>query len=61
MILPDLNVVIYTFRPDVPQRAICRTWIGAVAHRMGREWSTLDRDFARFPGLRWRAPATSTE
>lgn len=28
----------------------------AVAIELGATWVTLDRDFARFPGLRWRAP-----
>lgn len=28
----------------------------ALALEWGCEWLTLDRDFARFPGLRWRAP-----
>jgi toxin-antitoxin system PIN domain toxin len=141
MILPDVNVLIYAFRQDVPQHALCRPWLaevvssdtrfgvsplalGAVvrittnprSYRMpsaieeafqfcdnllgqphcqivepgerhweifkrlcietdtrgpratdawfaalaiesGCEWITLDRDFARFPGLRWRIPA----
>lgn len=28
----------------------------AVAVEHGATWITLDRDFARFPGLRWRTP-----
>ena len=140
MILPDVNVLIYAFRRDVPQHAICRPWLEAVvegearfgmspqvlsavirittnprAYRMpsaipesidfcdnllaqphcqivepgerhwgifrricletetrgprvtdawfaalaiecGCEWITFDRDFARFPGLRWQVP-----
>lgn len=28
----------------------------AVAIENGATWVTLDRDFARFPGLRWRSP-----
>ena len=28
----------------------------ALAIEHGCEWVTLDRDFARFPGLRWRNP-----
>lgn len=28
----------------------------AVAIEHGATWVTLDRDFARFPGLRWEAP-----
>lgn len=140
MILPDVNVLIYAFRRDVPEHALCRRWLdtvifgearfgislltlsalvrvtsnrraysnpspledafgfcddliaqphcqivepgdrhwdifkrlcietntrgttvtdawyAALAIEWGCEWITLDRDFARFPGLRWRAP-----
>lgn len=143
MILPDVNVLIYAFRQDVPQHAVCRPWLTALvtsdtrfgisplvlsavvristnpsAYRMpskiaeafefcenllgqphcqiiepgerhwgifkqlcidtdtrgrrstdawfaalaieaGCEWITLDRDFARFPGLKWRIPGAS--
>lgn len=31
-------------------------WFAALAIEHGCEWITLDRDFARFPGLRWRLP-----
>jgi uncharacterized protein len=142
MILPDVNVLIYAFRKDVIQHAVCRTWLdsvvlgdarfgisplalsavvrvttnprsyrtpstledafgfcedlraqphcqlvepgerhwdifqrlcietdtrgprvtdawfAALAIEWGCEWITLDRDFARFPGLKWQAPAT---
>jgi len=27
MILPDVNVLIYAFRPDLPQHAVCRAWL----------------------------------
>jgi toxin-antitoxin system PIN domain toxin len=141
MILPDVNVLIYAFRRDAPQNAICRPWLDAVilgdtqfgisplvlsavvrvttnrrtykvpstrdeafgfcedllsqphcqvvepgerhwqifqrlcveadvlgpmvtdtyfaalAIEWGCEWITLDRDYARFPGLRWSLPA----
>jgi uncharacterized protein len=141
MILPDVNVLIYAFREDVPQHPICRAWLNAVIlgeaqfglsklvlsavvrittnHRSynmpstledvfgfcedllsqphcqivepgerhwtifqrlcteadvrgplvtdayfaalaiewGCEWITLDRDYARFPGLKWSVPA----
>jgi uncharacterized protein len=30
MILPDVNVLIYAFRPDVPQHAISRAWLDSV-------------------------------
>lgn len=31
-------------------------WLAALAIEYGCEWITADRDFARFPGLRWRHP-----
>lgn len=31
-------------------------WFAAVAIESGCEWITTDRDYARFPGLRWREP-----
>ena len=31
-------------------------WYAALAIESGCEWITLDRDYARFPGLKWRAP-----
>jgi len=30
MILPDVNVLIYAFRQEVPQHAICRAWLDGV-------------------------------
>jgi uncharacterized protein len=32
-------------------------WFAALAIEWGCEWITTDRDFARFPGLKWAAPA----
>lgn len=32
-------------------------WFAALAIENGCEWVTLDRDFARFPLLKWTAPA----
>ena len=32
-------------------------WFAALAVESGCEWITLDRDYARFPGLKWSAPA----
>jgi toxin-antitoxin system PIN domain toxin len=141
MILPDVNVLIYAFRSDLPQHEVCRRWLGgvvsgdahfgmstmalgavvrittnarafvvpspsneafgfcedllgqphcqvvdpgerhwdifrrlcietdtrgsrvtdawfaALAIEWGCEWVTLDRDYARFPGLKWHVPA----
>ena len=31
-------------------------WFAALAIEWGCEWVTFDRDFARFPGLRWTVP-----
>jgi toxin-antitoxin system PIN domain toxin len=31
-------------------------WFAALAMEHGCEWITTDRDYARFPGLRWREP-----
>jgi predicted nucleic acid-binding protein len=31
-------------------------WYAALAIEWGCEWITLDRDYARFPSLRWRVP-----
>jgi toxin-antitoxin system PIN domain toxin len=31
-------------------------WFAALAMESGCEWITSDRDYARFPGLAWRAP-----
>lgn len=143
MILPDVNVLIYAFRKDVPQHPLCRRWLvgvvsgyarfgvsplvlaavvrittdprafrvpstleealgfcenlrerphcqivepgerhwgvfkrlcvetdtrgprvtgawfAALAIEWGCEWLTLDRDYARFPGLKWRVPAAT--
>lgn len=34
-------------------------WFAALAIEHGCEWVTLDRDYARFPGLRWKTPDAS--
>jgi uncharacterized protein len=31
-------------------------YLAALAIESGSEWITFDRDFGRFPGLRWRRP-----
>lgn len=31
-------------------------WFAALSIESGCEWITTDRDYARFPGLTWRAP-----
>lgn len=37
-------------------RRVTDAWFAALAIEWGCEWITFDRDFARFPGLRWRTP-----
>jgi uncharacterized protein len=37
---------------------ITDAYFAALAIEHGAEWITTDRDFARFPGLRWRHPLT---
>lgn len=34
-------------------------YLAALAIESGSEWITTDRDFSRFPGLRWRHPLGS--
>ena len=36
---------------------VADTYLAALAIEAGCEWITTDGDFARFPGLKWRAPA----
>ena len=36
---------------------ITDAWYAALAIEWGCEWITLDRGFARFPGLKWSTPA----
>jgi uncharacterized protein len=36
-------------------------WYAALAIEWGCEWITMDRDFGRFPGLKWSMPALPTE
>ncbi len=35
---------------------VADAWFAALAMESGCTWITTDRDFARFPGLRWRHP-----
>jgi toxin-antitoxin system PIN domain toxin len=35
-------------------------YLAALAIESGSEWITTDRDYARFPGLRWRHPLSSS-
>jgi toxin-antitoxin system PIN domain toxin len=38
-------------------RRVTDAWYAALAIEWGCEWITFDRDFARFPGLKWSTPA----
>jgi uncharacterized protein len=35
---------------------VADAYLAALSIESGCEWITTDRDFARFPGLRWRRP-----
>jgi hypothetical protein len=35
-------------------------WLAALAIEHGCEWVTFDRDYARFPGLKWSVPGASS-
>lgn len=41
---------------DAKGNLIADAYLAALAMEAGAEWITTDRDFARFPGLRWRHP-----
>ncbi len=41
---------------DIRGPRVTDAWLAALAIEWGCEWITLDRDFARFPGLKWRIP-----
>ena len=41
---------------DTRGARITDAWFAALAIESGCEWITFDRDYARFPGLKWRVP-----
>lgn len=43
---------------DTTGSRVTDAWFAALAIEHGCEWVTLDRDFARFPGLKWSMPAS---
>lgn len=43
-------------RAAVSGNLVQDAWFAALAIESGSEWITTDRDYARFPGLRWRLP-----
>jgi len=42
---------------DVRGALVTDAWFAALAIEHGCEWITLDRDFSRFKGLRWKPPS----
>lgn len=43
-------------KADARGNLVAGAYLAALAIECGAEWVTTDRDFARFPGLRWRHP-----
>jgi toxin-antitoxin system PIN domain toxin len=43
-------------RTDAAGNLVQDAWLAALAIEHGCEWISTDRDYARFPGLRWRTP-----
>ena len=41
---------------DAKGNLVQDAWFAALAIEQGCEWITLDKDFGRFSGLRWRSP-----
>ena len=43
-------------KADARGNLVPDAWFAALAIESGSEWITLDRDYARFPKLKWRLP-----
>lgn len=43
---------------DTRGARVTDAWYAALAIEWGCEWITFDRDYARFPGLKWAVPTT---
>jgi uncharacterized protein len=41
---------------DTRRARVTDAWFAALAIEWGCEWITFDRDYARFPGLKWQLP-----
>jgi len=41
---------------DIRGPRVTDAWYAALAIEWGCEWITMDRDYARFPGLKWQVP-----
>jgi predicted nucleic acid-binding protein len=46
--------------PFRPFSRVTDAWFAALAIEWGCEWITLDRDYGRFPGLKWKWQAPMT-
>lgn len=46
--------------PGIKGNLVPDAYLAALAIESGSEWITTDGDFARFPGLKWRQPLTSS-
>ncbi len=46
---------------DARGNLVSDAWYAALALESGCEWITLDRDYARFEGLKWSLPAASPD
>jgi uncharacterized protein len=44
---------------DTRGARVTDAWLAALAIEWGCEWITLDRDFARFSGLKWQVPGAA--
>jgi toxin-antitoxin system PIN domain toxin len=45
---------------DVRGPRVTDAWFAALAIEWGCEWVTLNRDYARFPGLKWQVPTANS-
>jgi ABC-type lipoprotein export system ATPase subunit len=54
--LPRDRLVVLTGLSGSGKSSLALAWYAALAIESGCEWITLDRNYARFPRLRWRAP-----
>ena len=46
---------------DAKGNLVADAYLAALAIESGSEWITTDRDFSRFPALRWRHPLAETQ
>ena len=46
---------------DAKGNLVADAYLAALAIESGSEWITTDRDYSRFPDLRWRHPLDGTD